>query len=150
VFEAPLADVEDGLLGLVHHIVHAGALVVGDRGDLVGGVDHLAADRVSLHDAPVGFGVERGRHLVDQRRQVGGSADLAQLAAPVQFVGNGQQVDGDALLVQAGERLPDPFVTVDVEIVRAQELGDVVIDFRVNENRPYDGFFGFTAVRDCR
>jgi hypothetical protein len=52
--------------------------------------------------------------------------------------------------VQAGETLPDPFVPVDIEIVRVEELGDVVINFGVNENRPYDGFFGFTAVRDCR
>jgi hypothetical protein len=41
-------------------------------------------------------------------------------------------------------------VTVDVEIVHIEKLCDVVIDFRVNENRPNDGFFGFTAVRDCR
>jgi hypothetical protein len=52
--------------------------------------------------------------------------------------------------VQAGKGFPDPAVAVDVEIVCAQELGNIVIDFRVNENRPYDGFFGFTAVRDCR
>jgi len=36
---------------------------------------------------------------------------------------------------------------VDVEIVRLQELGHVVIGFRVNQYRPYDCFFGFSAVR---
>jgi hypothetical protein len=41
-------------------------------------------------------------------------------------------------------------MTVDVEVIGIQELGDVVIDFRVNENRPHDGFFGFSTVRDCR
>ena len=105
---------------------------------------------MSLHNAPVGFGIERGRHLVDQRRQIGGPADFAQLAAAVQFIGNSQQVNGDALFMQAGECIPDPFVAVDVKIVRAQKLGNIVIDFRINEYRPNDGFFGFSVVRDCR
>ena len=150
MFEPPLADVEYRLLGLVHHIIHAGTFVVSDRGDLVGSVDHLASDGIALHDASIGFGIERGWHLVDQRRQIGWPADLTQLAAPVQFIGDGQQVDGDALLVQAGKAVPDPLVTVNVKIIRAEKLCDVVIDFGINENRPNDGFFGFTAVRDCR
>jgi hypothetical protein len=41
-------------------------------------------------------------------------------------------------------------VAVDVKIIRAQKLRDVIIGFRVNEDRPYDGFFGFPAVRDYR
>jgi hypothetical protein len=39
---------------------------------------------------------------------------------------------------------------MDIKIVRTQELGDVVIDFRINEYRPNDCFFGFSTVRDCR
>src|SRR5512133_3414996 len=39
---------------------------------------------------------------------------------------------------------------MDVEVICIQELGDVVIDFGVNENRPHNGFFGFSTVRDCR
>jgi hypothetical protein len=58
MFEAALADVEDRLLSLVHHAVDAGLFVVGERGDLVRGVDHLAPDRVPLHDAPVGFRIK--------------------------------------------------------------------------------------------
>jgi hypothetical protein len=40
-------------------------------------------------------------------------------------------------------------VAVNVKIVRLQELGDIVIDFGVNQYRPYDCFFGFSAVRDA-
>ena len=123
MFEAPLADVENSLLGLIHHIINAGPFVVGDRSDLIGGVDHLAADGISLHDAAIGFGVERRWHLIDKRCQIGRSADLAQLAAPVQFIGNSQQVNRDALFVQAGERFPDPLVSVNVEIIRSSEIG---------------------------
>jgi hypothetical protein len=39
---------------------------------------------------------------------------------------------------------------VDVKIIRREELGDIVINFGVNQHRPYDGFFGFSAVWDCR
>jgi hypothetical protein len=72
------------------------------------------------------------------------------LTAPLQFIGNGQQVDRDTLFMQAGKCFPNPLVTVDIEVVGIQELGDVVIDFRVNKNRPHDGFFGFSTMRDCR
>jgi hypothetical protein len=41
-------------------------------------------------------------------------------------------------------------MAVDIKIISTQKLGDVVIDFRVNEDRPNDGFFGFSAMRDCR
>jgi hypothetical protein len=38
---------------------------------------------------------------------------------------------------------------VDVEIIRCEELGNVVIGFGINQYRPYDGFFGFSAVWNC-
>ncbi len=49
--------------------------------------------------------------------------------------------------MQARVRLPNPFIAVDVEIIRREELGDVIIHFGVNQDRPYDGFLGFTAMR---
>jgi hypothetical protein len=40
-------------------------------------------------------------------------------------------------------------VAVDIEIVGLQELGNVVIGFGINQYRPYDCFFGFSAVWDA-
>ena len=51
MFEAPFADIEDSLFRLIHHIVNIGPLVVGNRGDLIRRVDHLAADGMALHNA---------------------------------------------------------------------------------------------------
>src|SRR5512140_2606316 len=99
---------------------------------------------------PIRFGIERCRYLVDQCGQVGRSADLAELPLAVEFLADRQQVDRDALLVQAREGFPDPTMPVNVKIVGLQELGDVVVDLWVNEHRPYDGFFGFSAVGCCR
>jgi hypothetical protein len=39
---------------------------------------------------------------------------------------------------------------MNVKIIRGQKLSHVIIGFRVNEDRPNDGFFGFSAVRDDR
>ncbi len=145
-----LADVEDRLLRFAHHLVHARFGVVGQRRDSVGGGDHLAAHRMSLHDLAVGLGVERGRHLVDERGQKRGAADLAQLSRALEVVGYGQQVNRGAALVQARKRLPDPAQAVDVKILRVEKLRHIVVGFGVNQHRPNDGFFGFTAVRDGR
>jgi hypothetical protein len=40
-------------------------------------------------------------------------------------------------------------MTMNVKIVGLQKLGYIVIDFRVNKNRPYDGFFGFSVMRNA-
>ena len=145
-----LADVEDRLLRFAHHLVHARLGVVGQRRDSVGGGDHLAPHRMSLHDLAVGLGVERGRHLVDERGQKRGAADFRQLSRAFKVVRYGEQVNRGASLVQARERLPDPAQAVDVKILRVEKLRHIVVGFGVNQHRPNDGFFGFTAVRDGR
>ena len=67
----------------------------------------------------------------------------------LELLAQGQQIDRDALLVQAGVGLPYPAVAVDVEIVGLQELRDVVVDLGINQHRPHDGFLGFPIVRDA-
>src|SRR6185503_607404 len=60
MFEAAFADVEDSFFSLIHYIVNTRPLIVSNRGDLIGGVDHLAADGISLYDAPIRFCIQRG------------------------------------------------------------------------------------------
>ena len=112
--------------------------------------NHPAADAVAFDDVPVGRGVQRGRNLIDQGGQIGAPADLGKLALSVELFAQRQQIDRDALLMQARVRLPDPPVAVDMEIVGLQELRDVVVDLGINEHRPHDCFFGFPIVRNAR
>jgi sorbitol-specific phosphotransferase system component IIA len=41
-------------------------------------------------------------------------------------------------------------MAVNIKIFSLEELGHIVIYFRVNENRPYDGFFSFTVMWNTR
>jgi hypothetical protein len=70
------------------------------------------------------------------------------LTGTPQFFGDGQEIQRDAFFVQTGESLPDPAVSDYIEIVRLEELGQVVIDFGVNQHSPYNSFFGFPIVGD--
>ena len=80
--------------------------------------------------------------MLIRRGQVGRSAGLGQPPLPLQLLRDGQQVDRQTLVVQAGEGLPDPAIAVQEEIVGDEEVGDVVVDLGVDQDRPQDGLFG--------
>src|SRR5574341_1513303 len=51
--------------------------------------------------------------------------------------------------MQTRECIPNPSMPVNVKIIRIQKLSHIVIYFRINEDRPNDGFFCFSVVRDA-
>ncbi len=146
VLDAPLRQAKDRLFGLTEDVVHSLALVIGQAGHLIGGLQHPPPHRVGLHNAAVGFGVHGGGGLVDQRSDIGRAANFGQVFAFLQFLANGQVIEGDAALVQAVEGLPEPAVADNVEIIGAQELGDIVVGFGVNQDGAQHRLFGLPAV----
>ena len=70
-FDASLADIEKGFFGLIHHSIDGLILAVSQLGDLVGGFQHPAPDRVLFNDAPIGFSVKRVGCAIDQGDQIG-------------------------------------------------------------------------------
>ncbi len=78
-----------------------------------------------MHDLGVELGVGRDRDVGGQGVQVGGAADLGQLAAALQLGGDGDHVDRLAATEQVDDRVVDDLVAGAVEVGAAQHLGDL-------------------------
>ena len=57
-------------------------------------------------------------------------------------------INGLALFKEGAVSLPDPAVAVDIKIPRIDELGNIKIFFRINQDRAQNSLFRFPAVRD--
>jgi hypothetical protein len=115
--------------------------------DLAGGFEHPSPGGVALDDAGVGFGVDRGGCVVDQVRDVGGTAGLFELAGVIERSHHGEVVDGFAPGVDVLDRVPNPAVTHDEEVFGFEEPVHVEQDFGVDQDRTQHRFFGFDRVR---
>ena len=146
--DAALRDVEDELLGPVHHLVDIIRLFIGQRGDLPGGADQPAEDGRALDDVGIVLDVDGRGDAVDQRRDVGRAAHLVQDVAPFQLVHQGDEVGRLALLVQVEDRLIDPAVLLPIKIVDLKKRGDLDDRIGIDEQGAKDGLLGFRIGRD--
>ena len=105
--------------------------------DLGRRVDQRAQDRLVLHDAGVVGDVRGGRHALGQLGQVGGAADVLQLVARPQRVGERDQVDRLVALAQVEHRPEDLAVGLAVEVLGDDQL-DGAIERRVVEQDAAD------------
>ncbi len=96
--------------------------------DLGGAVDQLAADRLLAHDPGVILGVGRVGTAVDDLGQRLVAADLLELVAADQLVGQGDRVDPLAQVVHVADRLVDRLVHVAIEVRDGQDRHDLVQD----------------------
>ena len=120
--DAVFGDGEDFLLRPVEHGVGVVIGGVGAGDDLVGRMDQIAQRRLFLDDLCVVRDVGRARDAVGQRADVGGAADLLQIARAVQGVPQRDEVDRLAPLAEAGDPVEDTAVGVAVEVVSLDEL----------------------------
>ena len=132
--DALLADREQLGLGAVDRLLDLGRVLVADAGDPPGGADQVAQDRLALDDPGVLGDVDGGRRLVRQARQVGATADRLELVAPLERLGDRDDVDRLASLEQVEDRRVDPAVRLPVEVRRPQELGDLDDRVAVDED----------------
>ena len=95
-------------------------------------------------------GIEGRRDVVNQSRQIGRSTHFLQAILSVQLLRDGQHVDRQALLLQAGESFPDPPVAMKEEVVRRKGVDQVEVGLRADQDCPQNGFFRFAVVRDNR
>ena len=143
--DAAFAHAEDDLLGAVHDFVDVLAFVIGQFGHLAGGGDEAAQHCGALDDAGVVVHVDRSRRGGDQVGDVGGAADFFEMAVALQFVDQGDEVDGLVAFVQAEDGLVDQRVARPVEVGAAQEVGHLDDGVRVDEQRADHGAFGFVV-----
>ncbi len=124
---AALGHVVDGLLGPVDDVVDAAGTgcAVAELHDPRARLDQAAQDRLLGDDPRVEAGVGRCRHRRQQRVQIGGSADAADLAEPGQLRGDGDRVGRLALAVEVDDHVEDRLVGGLVEVGRPHDLDDV-------------------------
>ena len=79
VVDPLLADREQLRLGAVDRLLDLGRILVADPGDPAGRADQVAQDRLALDDPGVLGGVDGGRRLVREARQVRPAADRLEL-----------------------------------------------------------------------
>ena len=117
-------DLEHRLLGLLDELARRGAMAEHALLDLIRGPQQPPQQRVLAHDLRVAAGVSGGRHDPGQPVDRRDPADVLELAALAQAVGDREHVDRLGLVVQREHRLVDRAVALAVEVLRAQPLFD--------------------------
>jgi hypothetical protein len=144
--DAPLADGEQLRLGPVDRLLDLGRILVADAGDAPGGDDQVAQDRLAFDDPSVLHGMDRGRRLVAQAGEVRAAADLLELVRSLEHLRHGHDVDRLPALEQIEHRREDQAVRLPVEVVRAEELGDLDHGVPVDEDGAENGLLGLEAL----
>ena len=145
--DAVLGDLEDRLFRPVqdHVRVFLGAVGLGE--DAVGRVDQVPERRLFLDDPRVVLDVGAPRHAVGQRGDVGGTADLFELARPAQFLAQRHEINRLVALAQRDHLVEDAPVRVAEEVARIDQLDGVVERLVVNQDRAEDRLLSLEIVR---
>ena len=145
---ALLGDGEDLGLGAVEDLVGVGAVGgVAHLDDAGAGLHEAAQHRALVDDLGVVAGVRGGGHRRDERVQVGGAADAADLAALGQLAGDGDGVGGVAAAVQVEDDVVDDLVRGAVEVLGAEHLDDLGDGVLGEQHAAEDALLGRDVVR---
>ncbi len=112
-----LGHLEYLLLGIAYQVGHVDILVVGAALYLGGGAYQLALHVFLCYDLGVELDVGRRGHLLGQLRQIGRTPHALQLAAHLQTLGHGIEVDRFELARQILYGLVYEFVLLGIECV---------------------------------
>ena len=93
--------------------------------------------------------VGRARHAVDERRDVGRTADLIELAGASELLLERHQIDSVAVLGELHHLVENAAMRVPKEILRVDHLGGEVEGVVVQQDRAEHGPFGFEIVWQC-
>src|SRR5215472_1045703 len=132
--------VEDGV-GAV--FAFEGALL-----NVVCGVDQVAEDGLFFDDAGVVLDVGYARHAIDQRGQIRRATGGIEFAPAVQFLGEGDQIDGLLRLTERDHLLEDVTVLREEEILDLEGLDGGVEGVIVDKDSPEYGAFGIEIIRE--
>ena len=111
-----LTYAEDNSLGPVDNFVDLMALVIGERGDLVGRADQASQGGCSLNDTRVVIYIDRRRRAVDQLSDISRTTDLVQLLVAFKFIDEGDKIGRFAALVQRKQGSVNPLVGLAIEV----------------------------------
>ena len=110
------AEALEQLFGAGKDGLEVGGRLVGKLEDAGGGVDEAAVGAVALDDLGVELDADAGGELADDVAEVALAADLFEALAAVEFVGDGDLVDGLVALPELVGGLVDPAVLLAEEV----------------------------------
>ena len=142
-----LADREELRLGAVDRLLDLGRVLVADPGDPPGGPDQVAQDRLALDDPGVLLDVDRGRRLVGEAGQIGTAADRLELVGAFERLGDGDDVDRLASLVEVEDGGVDPAVGLAIEVGGPEEFGDLDDRVAIDQDGAQDRLLGLKTLR---
>ena len=142
-----LRDIEDQLLALVERVDQFEVVVVGDADDARPGIDQAAARRLALDDLRVILDVRGGRYDAEEGGQVGDAADIIEAAPALQFVRQGGEVGGLALVVEIDDRGVDFPMRPTIEILRVEVGAHADNRLAVDQEGAEDGLLRLAVVR---
>ena len=141
-----LGDGEDLLLCRLQKLLRGEEVGVTFADDLGGALDQLAADRFLADELGVIPGVGRVGHAIGDLEEHLVAADLLELIAAGQLVGQRHGVHALAGTVQLADCAIDDLVRVPVKIVGSQELGDLMENFVVQQDSAQQPAFGLEVL----
>ena len=141
-----LAEVEDGALGAVVHLVGVLGDVVAEAGDVVAHVYQVAPESHLFDDLGVMADVVRVGGRIDQGVDIGPLAHLLEEASPLELFGEDHGVCRTAGRVELDEHLEYLAVGFFVEILADEHLLGVGNGGVGKYHRPQDGLFGLEVV----
>ncbi len=145
--EGVLGDPEDVLLGALDGLARLAVVERTGGQDALGGRHQPAFDRLVVDDLGVVDDVGDIGQGVDQRRQIGGAADLFEETLFGELVADRHEVGGLALFVEIDAGLEDDAVALEVELVVPELVDDVEHGAGVEQHRAEDGAFRLGVVR---
>ena len=140
--ERPGAEVEEQVFRLAEGGFFVGGAAVADAGDFGGGADESAHDGGTADQGGEVDNVGGGGDAGDQMAEVGGASYHFQPLLQVQFVGDGDLVDGLPTLEKGDAGLVAVGVPVAIEVGRGYPACHLQDGLAVDEQGADDGLFG--------
>ena len=141
-FDAILGELEDFGFGGVEDNVGTRFAFEGLLLDIVGGVDEITEHRFFFDDAGVVLDVGDAGNAVGQAGEIRSATRGFQFSATVQFLGEGNEIDGVLGFAERDHLLKNVAVLRKEEIVGFECLDGGVEGVVVEENSAEDGAFG--------
>ena len=139
-------DGEDLVLGRLEQLLGGELVGITVADDLGRAFDQLAVGRFFLDDVGVVPGVGGGRNALDDLGEDFMTADLIELIALLQLLGEGDGVDRLAGIVEVANGGVDHLVRIAVEVAGAQEDHDVMKGLVVEQNAAQNASLGFEVL----
>lgn len=146
LFDIFLRNPEESLLSFVEDFLDIFGFVVAHFEDVAGCADESAEHGFFLDDFGIVDDIGRRRDGVDERCQVAGAADPIESTLFFESVGDAQDVQRLAILIEFEHDLVDVVVGVFVEVSRLEEVGDLDDGVFVQHQRTEHRLLGLGIV----